>query len=414
MTEILNPKTMTHIQGITYVNLAKRYGTPLYIYDTAIIEKQYLELRAAFADVSRLNIHYACKALTNISILKYVHSLGAYVDTVSIEEVHLCLLAGFSAAQIGYTPSGVDFSEIEQAVALGVKVHLDSLPLMRQFGERYGSSVAVGIRINPNVMAGGNLKISTGHVRSKFGISILQLEEILQAIEDTNLIVNTLHQHTGSEIKAAQTFLEVAELIFDAAKYFKYLEYIDLGGGFKVPYLPDEKGTDMAAMGALISARFHDFCRSYGRELTLVFEPGKYLVSEAGRFLVQTNVVKHNPEISFVGVNSGLNHLIRPMFYDAYHHIENVTNPDAEPRKYNIVGYICETDNFAEDRYVSEIRAGDLLCFHNAGAYGMTMASNYNSRFRPAEVLIHEGKDYLIRERETMEDILRHQIKIDF
>jgi diaminopimelate decarboxylase len=399
------------IQGISPLALCETYGTPLYVYDTEVIENQYKILVNAFASVKNLRINYACKALTNLTILKFLKQIGSCVDTVSIQEIYLCLLAGFEPQQIGYTPSGVSFEEITQAVDLGVKIHLDSLPLMRRFGEKYGATCSVGIRINPHVMGGGNLKISTGHVRSKFGISIEQIADIQQIMQETGLVIEGLHQHTGSDIKEADTFLQVAEIMLETALKFPDLRWLDFGGGFKVPYKPEEKGADMEKLGRKIGARFNTFCKKYGRDLMLIFEPGKFLVSQSGIFLVKVNVVKHNPNISFAGVDSGLNHLIRPMMYDAYHHILNVSNPNGALKKYNIVGYLCETDNFAEDRMLPEISEGDILCLLNAGAYGITMASNYNGRYRPAEVMIHQGKDYLVRRREDMEYILQNQVQ---
>jgi diaminopimelate decarboxylase len=403
-----------NIQGIDPQNLVQKYGSPLYVYNAQVIENQWHILRGAFPNIKKLRINFAMKALSNISVLKYIKSLGSCLDTVSIEEVKLALYAGFSPQQIGYTPSGVTWSEIEEAVALNVKIHLDSIPLMEKFGKAYGSTIPVGLRLNPHILAGGNFKISTAHERSKFGISILQLADIHRVMRETGLVIEGLHQHTGSEIKEAETFLQVSEIMLDAAKKFPDLQYLDFGGGFKVPYKPDEKGTDMAKMGKAVSERFNAFCKEYGRELTLVWEPGKFLVAECGYLFVTVNVVKHNPSVSFAAVDSGLNHLIRPMMYDAYHPIVNISKPLADKQLYNIVGYICETDNFAQDRLMPQITEGDILGILNAGAYGFTMANNYNSRLRPAEVLIHDGKDYLIRERETMEDIFKNQIAVDF
>jgi diaminopimelate decarboxylase len=401
------------MQGISPLDLAAQFGTPLYVYDAQVIENQYNILRGAFATVPKLRINYAVKALTNISVLSLLQKLGSCVDTVSLEEVQICLKAGFSPEQIGYTPSGVHFSEIEKAVDLGVRVTLDSVPVMYQFGQKYGSAHPVGLRLNPHIMAGGNLKISTAHERSKFGISILQLDDIQQVMRETGLVVNGLHQHTGSEIKESETFLQVAEIIFDAAKRFPDLQFLDLGGGFKVPYKPHDKGTDMKKVGKAISTRFNQLCQDLGKDLELVFEPGKFLVAQCGTFLVRVNVVKHNPSVSFAGVDSGLNHLIRVMMYDAYHEIVNLSNPLGDKQLYNIVGNICETDNFAEDRLLPTITEGDILGIQNAGAYCFTMASQYNSRVRPAEVLIHNGKAHLVRERETLEDVLRNQILVE-
>jgi len=400
------------LQGIDPLALCRKYGTPLYVYDAGVIERQYRQLTGAFGGVKSLRINYACKALTNINILKVLQRLGSSVDCVSTQEVRLCLQMGFLPTQIGYTPSGVTWEEIEEAVGLGVKIHLDSLPLLEKFGAKFGAKYPVGLRLNPHVLAGGNLKISTGHAKSKFGISIELLDRVHQVIAETGVVIDGLHQHTGSEIKDAEVFLHVSEIMLQAAKGFPDLKYLDFGGGFKVPYKAGEKGTDMKRLGAKIAERFESFCAEYGRDLTLVWEPGKYLVSECGYFFATVNVVKRNPAITFAHLDTGLNHLIRPMFYDSWHEIENVSNPDGKKETYHVVGYICETDTFAENREIPEIREGDILCFRNAGAYGWMMSSNYNSRFRPAEVMIYEGQDYLIRRRETMEDILRNQVEV--
>ncbi len=262
-------------------------------------------------------------------------------------------------------------------------------------------------------MAGGNSKISVGHIDSKFGISIYQLPHVLKVVEANKIKVSGLHMHTGSDILDVDVFLKAAEIMFDLAKNFKDLDYIDFGSGFKVPYKPNDISTDIEALGEVLTARFNMFCEEYGKDLTLVFEPGKFLVSEAGYFFVKTNIVKQTPSSIFVGVDSGQNHLIRPMFYDAYHHIVNVSRPEGKRRIYNVVGYICETDTFGWNRKLSEVFEGDILGFYNAGAYCFSMASNYNSRLRPAEVLIYKGQDYLIRKREELSDILQNQLEID-
>ena len=220
--------------------------------------------------------------------------------------------------------------------------------------------------------------------------------------------------HTGSDILDIEVFLRASEILFDAAKHFKNLEFIDFGSGFKVPYTAGDIETDIEELGEKLTKRFKDFCDDYGRELTLVFEPGKFLVSEAGKFLARVNVIKQTTSTVFAGVDSGFNHLIRPMFYGSHHDIHNISNPEGKQRFYSVVGYICETDTFAQNRRIAEITEGDVLAFSNAGAYSFSMASNYNSRYRPAEVLWYNGKAHLIRERETFEDLLKHQVILDF
>ncbi|MFN0190347.1 MAG: diaminopimelate decarboxylase family protein, partial [Bacteroidia bacterium] len=254
--------------------------------------------------------------------------------------------------------------------------------------------------------------IQTGHIDSKFGISIHQMRHVLRIIEKEKIVVNGLHMHTGSDILDSGVFVRAADLLFDAAVSFPDLEFLDFGSGFKVAYKEDDVTTDVEELGKVITERFHSFCKEYGRELELWFEPGKFLVSESGALLVNVNVIKQTTATVFAGVNSGQNHLIRPMFYDSYHHIINISNPTGTPRIYSVVGYICETDTFAVDRKLNEVREGDTLAILNAGAYGFTMSNNYNSRLRPAEVLVLDGKPHLIRKRETMDDITRNMVEI--
>lgn len=397
--------------GVDALELAEEHGLPLYIYDSAIMERQYKRITDAF-DVKRLKVNYACKALNNINVLKFFKELGAGLDTVSIQEVLVGLKAGFNPQDIIYTPNCVSLEEIEMAIAQGVRINIDNISILEQFGQAY-PDVPVCIRINPHIMAGGNAKTSVGHIDSKFGISIHQMPLVRRLVEATNIRVEGIHMHTGSDILDPQVFLMGAEILLNIAKDYKYLDYIDFGSGFKVPYKLGDIETDIEELGEKISERFNVFCEEYGRDLTLMFEPGKFLVSESGYFLVKVNVIKQTTSTVFAGVDSGLNHLIRPMFYNSYHKITNISNPNGKSRFYTVVGYICETDTFGVNRQINEIQEGDVLCFHNAGAYCFTMASNYNSRFRPAEVLVHNSKAHLIRQRETMEDILRNQVEAE-
>ena len=394
------------------LSIAHTYGCPVYVYDAYKIRSQYERLIKAFAAVPSLRINYAMKALSNGSILKLMRKLGAGLDTVSIQEVKLGLHAGFAPEQIIFTPNGVSMEEIEEAASLGVQLNIDNLSILEQFGSKH-PHIPVCIRINPHVMAGGNSKISVGHIDSKFGISIHQIPHILRIVENTKMRINGIHMHTGSDILDIDVFLYAAEILFDAAKHFRELKFIDFGSGFKVPYKEGDIQTDIEELGEKLSQRFLEFCKLYGRDLTLAFEPGKFLVSEAGFFLVKVNVVKQTTSTVFAGIDSGFNHLIRPMFYGATHFIENISNPEGKKRFYSVVGYICETDTFASNRQIAEISEGDILCFRNAGAYCYTMASNYNSRPRPAEVLWIDGQAKLIRKAETLEDLLRNQVEID-
>ena len=397
------------IGGIHIQELVNSFDTPLYVYDAEIIDRQYSRLKQAFSSC-KTRINFACKALNNLKVMRHLHDLGACLDTVSIQEVWLGLKAGFTPEEIIYTPNCVSMEEIDLAVKEGVMINIDNISILEQFGLKYGNTVPICIRINPHVMAGGNINISTGHIDSKFGISIYQMRHVDRVVKNTGLNVIGLHMHTGSDIVDVDIFLRAADILFEQAEHFPDLTFIDFGSGFKVPYKPDDHSTDIEELGEKLSARFKEFCTEYGRELELWFEPGKFLVSQAGTFLVKVNVLKQTTAAMFVGVDSGLNHLIRPMLYNGYHHITNVSNPEGALRLYTVVGYICETDTFGWDRKLNEVREGDILAFNNAVAYGMTMSRNYNSRFRPAEVLIKNGKAALIRRREDLDDILRNQI----
>ncbi len=390
---------------------ARNYGTPLYVYHAERITYQYAKLSKAFQS-SNAQFFYACKALTNVNILKVILDLGAGLDCVSIHEVRLGLHAGFKPQQILFTPNCTDLDEYIAAKELGVHINIDNISILEQFGNRFGSGYPVCIRLNPHIMAGGNFKISTGHVDSKFGISIHQIRHIERVVKTTKLKVTGIHMHTGSEIKDIGVFLEGLEVMFNLASHFPDLEFIDLGSGFKVPYQPGDSETDIDTLGSRVSEAFHRYENETGRKLQVWFEPGKYLVSQSGYFIVKANVIKQTPATVFVGVNSGFNHLIRPMFYEAYHHIINISNPHGAERIYTVVGNICETDTFAWDRKLNEVREGDLLVFHNAGAYGFEMSSRFNSRLRPAEILFKDGRAHLIRERDTFEDLLKGQIEI--
>lgn len=394
------------------VELATKYGSPLYVYDTDKIASQYHRLNNAFSNVKNLKLNYAVKALSNINILKIFKNLGAGLDTVSYQEVQLGLTTGINPKNIIYTPNGVSLQEIEEVAKLGVQINIDNLSILEIFGQKH-PEIPVCVRINPHIMAGGNSKISVGHIDSKFGISIHQVPHIKRVVENTGMNINGIHMHTGSDILDIDTFLRASDILFDVARQFKNIDFIDFGSGFKVPYKEGDISTDIEQLGIQLSERFNEFCADYGKDITLMFEPGKFLVSEAGVFLAKINVVKQTTSTVFAHVDSGFNHLVRPMMYNSYHRITNISNPKGRDRYYSVVGYICETDTFASNRRIAEISEEDVLCFHNAGAYCFSMASNYNSRYLPAEVMLVDGKDYLIRKRQTIQDILNNQENVE-
>ena len=407
----LTPKGY-EVGGVNLLSIVKEHGSPVYVYDADQIVANYHTLKNAFKGVD-VHLKYACKALTNISILKVLRKEGAGLDTVSIEEAKMGLHAGYEPKEILFTPNSVSFGEIQEAVELGLVINIDELSTLERFGNEYGNKVPCCIRLNPHIMAGGNSHISVGHIDSKFGISIYQVPHIKRIVDALKINVNGLHMHTGSDILDAEVFLRGARLLYEAAKSFEDLEFMDFGSGFKVKYKEGDITTDVNDIGAKIVESFKIFCKEYGRDLQLWFEPGKYLVSDAGRLLVDVNVVKQTTSTVFAGVNSGQNHLLRPMMYDAYHHITNISNPKGIGRIYSVVGYICESDTLGYDRRLNEVRVGDILAISNAGAYGFSMSSNYNSRLRPAEVMIYKGKAHLIRKRENLDYLLQNQVIID-
>jgi diaminopimelate decarboxylase len=390
------------------IKAAHEFGTPLYVYHAEKIKEQYEKLLFSFKDTDA-RFFYAAKALTNINILKYIRSIGCSIDCSSVNEAKLAAKAGFAPEHILYTSNNIAFEEIEEARQMGIHINIDSISNLQKFGKKFGHSYPVGVRLRPNIMAGGNLKISTGHANSKFGVPLENIEEVLKVQRETGLFIRTLHIHTGSEIKDVEVFARGIEVLFEMTQHFPELEVIDLGGGFKVPYMAGEEGTDIKLLGNKVKEEFEWFEKKYNRHLQVWFEPGKFLVSEAGYFITKVNVLKQAGEAAFAGVDSGLNHFIRPMFYGAYHEIENISNPNGIRKNYNVVGNICETDTFAENRLLPEIREDDLLVFKNAGAYCFEMASNYNSRYRPAEVLFKNNAARLIRKRENFEDLLKNQ-----
>jgi diaminopimelate decarboxylase len=399
------------IGGHTVTSLAAEFGSPLYVYDAATIKRQYERLRNAFEGI-RLRLQYACKANSNVAVIKYLHALGAGVDAVSSYEVELALRCGVPSEEILYTPNCVAFAEIEEVVARGVLVNIDNISVLERFGQKYGDRPCA-IRINPHIWAGGNAHIQTGHIDSKFGISIHQMRHVLRIVKAYDMKIVGLHMHTGSDILDAGTFLTAAEILFETAESFPDLEFLDFGSGFKVAYKPDDVSTDVEALGTALSERFRAFCTEYGRELELWFEPGKFLVSESGWLLTTVTVLKQTPSCVFVGTDSGLHQLIRPMLYDSYHGIINASSTEGTERIYTVVGCICETDTFGVDRRLVETHEGDIIAIRNAGAYGFAMSSNYNSRPRPAEVFIIDGEPRLVRRRETLDDMLRTQLEVE-
>jgi diaminopimelate decarboxylase len=319
----------------------------------------------------------------------------------------MALHAGIPADHISFTPSGVHRAEYAFAIAHGIHIHVDQISVLTWLHQHY-PGIKVTLRFNPGVQAGGHHKVQVGAAGSKFGILAEQVETVKQLTDALSIQVTGVHMHLGSDIGESESFDRAYEYLLSIAQLWRdTLDHVDLGGGFKGPYHPGDHGINMEIFGADVALRFDQFCQSIGKRVKLVLEPGKYLVSQAGYLLMETTSVREAGDTDMVYVQSGFNHFVRPMNYDAYHHILNLTHPDGVPNTYDVVGNLCETDTFALGRQLNTVQPGDVLCLCNAGAYGYTMSSNYNGRTKPAEVLWQNGTGTLIRRAETIEDLLK-------
>ena len=381
--------------------LARRYGTPLYVYEEETIRRCCAEL-ARNIPYGSLRIHYACKANSNPAILRLFKEMGINVETVSQGEVLLALQAGFTREQLLHTCSNMAEAELRFLVDNQIMVNLDSLGQLRRYGQ-LNPGAGVSIRINQGIGAGHHRHVITGGAESKFGIHASQVAEAQALCRQHSLRLCGIHQHIGSDVLDPQILLEAMDAQLRTAATLPDLEFVDLGGGFGVPCRHQEKPLDMRRLGPAMAARFTRFCREYGRKLTMVLEPGRYLVAEAGTLLTTVTDVKRAPGRTFVGVDSGLNHLIRPALYGAYHQVVNASRAEGEEEVVTIAGNICESgDLFARDRLLARFQECDILAILGVGAYGYSMSSNYNSRPRPAEVLVTGVHSRVIREQEPL------------
>jgi diaminopimelate decarboxylase len=390
---------------------ALQFGTPIYLYDLKIIENQFDKLNKELSVLENYKIHFAAKSLSNFSILKFIKKMGAGLDAVSIEEVMIGLKCGFNKDEILYTPNGVSFEEIKEVFKLGVKINLDSIESIKDFVNEFGNQ-SITVRINPGIYAGGNDNVSVGHSESKFGIPEERIDELLDMEKKGKIKITGLHIHTGSDITKNNQFKEGVKKIFSIARDFKNIETIDLGGGIKIPYYKNDTSTNLNDYVKEVLKEQKKFELEFKKKLKLIFEPGKFLVSDCGFFLTKVNYIKSTKTKDFLQIDSGFNHLLRPTLYGSHHEIINISNPLGEKKEYDIVGYICEKDTFAEKRKISNTSKGDLICFKNAGAYGFNMSSNYNSRLKPSEVCIYNNKILKIREAQSLSDLLLGQIDI--
>ena len=395
------------VQPNQLLELAEQYGTPLYVYDLDRVVDNYRNL-FNFIKYEKLQVHYALKANYNIALLKALRDAGAGLDTVSPGEVHLALALGFEREKIIFTANNLTDAEVDEVQALGVLFNIGSLSRLEKYGKAYPGS-RLCVRFNPDVVDGENAATATGGDLAKFGILLQDVEKVVEIAKKYDLHIVGLHEHTGSGLQHTESVFQSMKNLMALAtpERFPELEFMDFGGGFKVPYKPDEERVDYVKMGAEITALFSDFCKKYGKDLAMKFEPGKYMVAEAGVMLTRVNTLKFNRTRTIAGCDAGFPQLIRPVFYGAYHHIENLSNPAGAAKVYDVCGNICETgDRFAEQRELSEIRENDVLAIYNAGAYCYSMGGIYNLRSMPGEVAVQGGVAKLIRKRKSNTDLV--------
>ena len=404
-----------YIDKFSCEDLIAEFGSPLYVYNGQTFRDRFNSLANAF-DYLKIRIYYACKSNTNINVLKIFKELGSNVDTVSPGEIFIALKAGFKPEDLLFTPNNPSSEEMKYAIDRNIMVTVGSLSIIEEYA-KIGGSRDICIRVNPDIGFGHHGYVITGGPKSKFGIYFDQMDRARDLASKLGLNIKGIHAHIGSGILEVDQFIEAMDMVLKTAGTMGDLDFVDFGGGIGVPYKPEEKPFDLDNFGKKASDFMRDFSGKYGRDLEFCFEPGKYLTAEAGYLLIKVTNRKETPLYKFVGTDSGFNHLIRPILYGSYHNIINCSNPDGKAEEVVVAGNICESgDVFTvgpdgpEPRKIPEAKIGDILAITHAGSYGFTMASNYNSRPRPAEVLIEDGKVRLIRKRETLEDLIANQV----
>ncbi|MGN1044905.1 MAG: diaminopimelate decarboxylase [Candidatus Methanomethylophilaceae archaeon] len=398
--------------GMSAVDIADRFGTPVYVTDEQILRQNYRSIYGAFAKYMPTEIHYACKANTNLAILSILNQEGSHIDAVSIGEVLTCLKAGFPAERIMYTGVNVSNSELEQVVATGCRINVDSQSELERLA-KITTDVPISFRITPGVSSGHSAKVMTGGKGAKFGIPMDKVIETYARAKDLGFELKGIHAHTGSGGLTVEPFMDVVDVLCETVNDIKsevgvQLEFLDFGGGVGVPYKPQDPEADLDELAMVLT----DTIKEETDIKTVALEPGRYVVCDSTILLTRCVDVKDAGIKKYIGVDAGFNTLIRPAFYDSYHYvaIANKFNK-AGVAKYEIVGPICETgDYIAHDRALPEAEEGDVIVVYCGGAYGFSMSSNYNSRPRCAEVLVNNGEAELIREKEDFEDLWRHQI----
>lgn len=395
------------------VELMKKYGSPLYVYNENILRARCRDMKG-LSRYKNFTVNYSPKANSNLEILKIVKDEGLWVDAMSPGEIYMNLKAGYDPNSIFYISNNVSEDELQYAINDGVKISVDSLSQLGLYG-RINPGGKIAFRLNPGVGAGHHKKVVTGGKKTKFGIEIKYIPEVKRILQKYNLKLIGINQHIGSLFMDAKAFIDSVESILSVAKEFKNIEFIDMGGGFGIPYKKqeNEKRLELKSLGDEMDRIIHDWVKEYGKEIIFKIEPGRYIVAECGILLGTVNVVKMNYDIKYIGTDVGFNVLMRPALYDSHHDIEIYRESEVKSTKQEtvrIVGNICESgDIIAKDRMLPEIFEEDIIGVMDSGAYAFSMSSNYNNRLRPAEVLIDmEGNHRLIRRRDTLKDLVQN------
>lgn len=394
--------------------LIEQYGSPVYVYNEKILRQRCRELKSLI-NYPNFVVDYSMKANSNPALLKILHEEGVEIDVVSAGEIYIAELAGFTPDKLFFVCNNISTEEMIYALDKGIRISVDSLSQLEQFGKISPHS-KVAIRINPGIGAGHHSKVITAGKATKFGINCDMLEEIKEICLKYDLTISGINQHIGSLFLNDEQFLESIQLLFNFCHNFPDLDFIDFGGGFGIPYRKDEKRLDLKTLGIKLDNYIQDFIFDYGKKLQFRIEPGRYIVAETCSLLGTVFSKKENNSIPYIGTDLGFNVLMRPILYDSYHEINIYRNgievSDSETEEVTIVGNICESgDILAHNRALPPVQIGDIICVRNTGAYGHSMSSNYNSRLRPAEVLItSSGNSKLIRKRDSFENLVQNYI----
>lgn len=406
-------KETDFFKGNNPQKLVEEFGSPLYVYNETILRERCRDM-AGLVTYPNFKSNYSIKANSSLELLKITRDEGLVADAMSPGEIYVLEKAGFTPEEIFYISNNVSEEEMQYAIDRGIMTSIDSLSQLEMYG-KLNPGGKVAIRFNPGVGAGHCEKVVTGGKKTKFGVNMDLVPEVKEILARYNLTLAGINQHIGSLFMEADSYIEGAKSVLEVAEQFPDIEFVDFGGGFGIPYKKQEgqPRLDLKEFGEKLDKMLYEWTKKIGKEVLVKIEPGRYIVAESGVLLGTVYAIKNNYDRKYVGTDLGFNILARPMTYGSHHDMEVYRNgslvTEGPEENVYIVGNICESgDVMAEDRPLPKIEEKDLICVTDAGAYGYVMASNYNNRVRPAEILITEsGQVRLIRRRDTLEDLMR-------